>query len=449
MSTLVWRFGVGVGCLLLAAAPLVAEPASTVTVSRWLVLGPAPDPLPLHGREKPGAFGIADLLDAARFAATPWRPVEGETVSWFGRDLVWTARTAGEDGTVALDSPEAGPASAWLAVYVNVPRWQSGDVELLGTHPRRAWLGPEAVARGGIGARQEEPDPVKGKVKLPAGTHVLIVRAVYDPEVGGTWKVGARLRATGDDALTIEATTAPARSLDLLDLLEPPQVTSLAVAPDGKTAAVAYRRLIAGTNDDESWVELRSTADGTVQGSWRGSSTAQVAFDPAGRWMSYVTREPARGSGNDAPRSTLWLVDRQTGETRAARRAGRAFRQSYLWSPDGRQIVFSTSTRPEADPRGVKRLEGLMDRWRDYRTRSALSLVGVPGGTRRAPDGGRAQHAGARLLTRRPPSPRSRVRSKTSRSGRSPVKSCRSWISRRSRAARFASANGCRRAVRP
>lgn len=383
MKTLVWRFGVGVGCLLLAASPLVAEPASTVTVARWLVLGPAPDPLPLHAQEKPGAFGLADLLDARRFAAAPWRPVEGETVSWFGRDLAWTARTAGDDGTVSLDPPEAGPASAWLAVYVHVPRWQSGEVELLGDHPRRAWLGQEAVARGGVGARQNEPDPVTGKVKLPAGTHVLIVRTVYDPEAGGRWNVGARLRATGDDALAIEATSAPARSLDLLDILEAPQVTSLAVAPDGKTAAVTYRRIVAGTNDDESWVELRSTADGTAQGSWRGSSAAQVAFDPAGRWMSYVTREPTRGDGNDAPRSTLWLVDRQTGATLPLLDRVERF-GSYHWSPDGRQIVFSTSTRPDADPRGIKRLEGLMDRWRDYRTRSALNLVAVPDGTRRA-----------------------------------------------------------------
>lgn len=368
--------------LLLAAVPVAAQPQA-VAVSNWLVLGPAPDALPAFGTERPGAFGIGELLDDARFPRAPWLPRAGDGESWFGRELTWTPREVDSDGRLALERPENGPASAWLAAYLHVPRWQSAEVELVGTHARRAWLDGQAVARGGTGPAGDEPDAVKGKVKLSTGSHLLIVRTVYDPEVGGDWAIGVRLHGSAEAAPVVHATHEPARTLDLLDILEPPHVTSLAVAPDGQRVAVSYRRVLPGTNEDESWVEVRSTTDGTVRDSWRGSQAAQVAWDPAGRWLSYVTREaPRGGNASDAPRSTLWLVDHASGEARPLVERVERF-GGYLWAPDGRHVVYWSATRPEPDARGVKRLEGLMDRWRDYRTRTALHLAAVPDGTRR------------------------------------------------------------------
>jgi dipeptidyl aminopeptidase/acylaminoacyl peptidase len=149
--------------------------------------------------------------------------------------------------------------------------------------------------------------------------------------------------------------------------------------------AAVIRRIVPGTDDAESWVEVRSTEDGKIVSSWRGFEMSQVAWAPDGDHITYVTT----AEEGENKLSSLWSVSLKSGKVTAvlARVEGLG---SYRWSPTGDEIVYSVEIESEPDERGVKRLESLLDRQAGYRDKSYLYSVSVPGGARRRLTAGRA-----------------------------------------------------------
>lgn len=359
------------------AAKKPAPERAVRTVPDWLLLGPVPAPLPLFHSEKPGSFGIEELLREEFFPFLAWRPEAGGVVPWpGGKTLRWSRQRTASAGLVRMVPPGRGPALAFLAVYVETGRFQPLELELLGSHPRRAWLDGVPVVRGGVGSEEE----ARGRVELPTGKHLLLVETLYDPDRGGEWTAGASFASgEGKPAPELDFGSDPIRDLDLRDILDLPRIGSVSVSPDGAEVALALSRVWPGTDDEERWIEVRSTRDGTLRWAWRGAlEVGQVAFAPVGRRLSYVSREKKDGK----ELGTIWIADfeRGTSEPAVERVENLA---GYVWSPSGREIAYWVTLKPEPDPRGVKRLEGLLDRQASYRNKDVLYLVDLSNRTRR------------------------------------------------------------------
>jgi dipeptidyl aminopeptidase/acylaminoacyl peptidase len=354
------------------------ESVSTV-VERWLVLGPVPHPLPVFHDADKGGYELKQLLEDPILPDVRFRPRDGDGMEWLGgASLAWTSRQAHPKGGLSLEvSDSETPAVAWLAVYLSVERWSAFDLELLGYHPRRAWLDGEEIASGKEGG---DDDEVKGKVKLTTGKHLLLVETVYDPQREEAWSVGAALSVDGEQTPAVSFSIDPERPVNLADIIDPPRIQSLATAPDGSQVVAGVQRTVPGTGDSESWLEVRRTSDGSLAESWRGSLDARsVAWSPDGRFISYVSEAPGKGEEKS---STLYLYDRDAGRVSPLLESVKEL-GSYLWSPTGHAIVYATTLKAEEDKRGVKLVEGLADRWADYRDKQYLHLVAVPGGARR------------------------------------------------------------------
>ena len=356
-----------------------ADAPPAVTVQRWLVLGPAVHPWPVFHDAKKGGFDLAELLDETALPGDVPDPRDGESVAWYtAGDVAWSTQSAKGDGLASLSAPaEEQPAVAWVAVYVSVDRWRSFEAKLLGKHPRRAWLDGAPLASGGAKSADDE---VQGTVKLTTGKHLVLVQTIFDPDRDADWSVGLSLSGDKEDDSPPDLSFSldPERPVKLADVLDPPDVSSLSVAPDGKQVALTVRRVVPGTHDSESWIEIRRTSDGSLAQSWRGALDAgSVAWSPDGRYLSYVATAPGEKKG-----STLFLYDLETSRVvpllESVQELG-----GYLWSPTGRSIVYTTTVKAEKDERGVKLLEGVMDRWAGYRDKQFLHLVGVPGGAHR------------------------------------------------------------------
>lgn len=346
-------------------APVSEAPAKPV--SRWLVLGPRPAPLPVFADEPGGKFGVAELLAHEFLPRGAARPAAGDAIGW-------KPAAVAADGSVALTPPDAkAPAIAWLAVQLTTERFVAADLELRGRHPRRAWLDGEPVASGGTAAEGPGAD-AKGKLRLPLGTHVLLVQSVYDPERGGEWRLGAALK--GGEAVV--ASVEPERTLDLLDVLDTPNADGLAVSPDGARVAVTWKRILPGSDDAETWLEVRSVRSGAVERSWRGVALSQVAWVPTGNRLSYVTSE----SQGDKRTSTLWVADLDAGTTTPLLERIEAF-AGYLWAPDASRVVYATTAKAEPDKRGVKLRLNLQDRQAGWRDKQVLHVADVATGMRR------------------------------------------------------------------
>lgn len=394
-----------------AAKPKPAPDAPfTHAVTHWLVLGPVADALPLFHEEDRGRFGVEDLLKADRGPSPRTHPSPGTAVAWpSGESPAWSAMAApaarAELSTAATNEGR-GYASAWLASYLDVDRFQSFDVEVQGTHPRRLWVDGEPVASGGI-AKDGKISDAKGSVKLEQGTHVVLVETIYDPERGAPWNAGVTLSIPNPDAGRVGVVadrSDPARDLTLADVIDPPQIASVAVSPDGALVAAGLTRVVPGSDDTESWVEVRATRDGALMRSLRGGvSVGLVDWSPTGRKLSYVARDRREGADS----STLWLLDLDTGAaTPLVERVANL--TAYQWSPDGASIVYTLTAKEEPDKRGVKLRETLLDRQAGWRDRSFLYQVSVAGrATRRLTAGGIATAAtgfspdGSRLLVQR------------------------------------------------
>jgi dipeptidyl aminopeptidase/acylaminoacyl peptidase len=281
-----------------------------------------------------------------------------------------------------------GYASAWLVSYVTVDRFQPFDVEIQGTHPRRLWVDGEPVGTFGLSKEGASPE-AKGSVKLEQGTHVFMIETIYEPGRNATWNIGATLSIAKPNPKGVPAvvdTCDPMRDLSLADVLDTSQITSVAISPDGALVAAGLSRIVAGSDDTESWVEMRDTSNGALLRSWRGGSAiGQVAWSPSGRKLSYTAGD-RREEGKES--STLWLADLDTGAVTPI--VERVFNfAGYRWAPDGASVVYAVTSKAEVDKRGVKLRETLLDRQAGWRDKSFLHQVAVPGGATRRLTAGR------------------------------------------------------------
>jgi dipeptidyl aminopeptidase/acylaminoacyl peptidase len=384
----------------------------TYTVSRWLLLGPVSDALPLFHEEDRGRYGLEDLLKADRGPSPRTRPAPGLSVPWpSGGAVAWTSTVGSKGGRAELSTLATnegkGYASAWLASYVAVDRFQAFDIEIQGAHPRRLWVDGEPVVTGGL-SKEGTGSEAKGSVKLEQGTHLLMIETVFDPERGAPWNAGATLSIAKPVAAALPKvvdTTDPATDLTLADVLDTPQITSVAISPDGTMVAAGMSRVVAGSDDAESWLELRDAKGGALLRTWRGGvAIGQIAWSPSGRKLSYAAGD-RREAGKVS--STLWLADLDTGAVSPIVERVENF-SGYQWAPDGASVVCAVTSKAEADKRGVKLRETLLDRQAGWRDKNFLYQVAVPGGaTRRLTAGGLSTSAsgfspdGKRLLVLR------------------------------------------------
>lgn len=355
-----------------------ATPEPTVAVGNWLVLGPVPVPLPAFAGDARGTFTTGDLHKESLLPNLDSMPAVGSTVPWLGdAEAQWRQAAAGADATLRLvPAAGGGPQVAWLAVQVHAPSWQSVRAELLGTRLRRLLVDGVQLVSGGDKAGGGE---VTGTLKLAPGTHLLVAQTVFDPATPGEWRVGLKLAAPVIPRVAFS--TGRERTLDILDILDRPTISAVALSFDGRLVAVTMRRILPGTDDTESWVEIRDTERGELQRTWRGTGIKNVAWAKPGA-LSYVTSEKKKGKdGKDTEVSTLWLASLETGLVepvldRIENLGG------YRWAGDGTTVVYSTTTRSEPDSRGIKLVESIMDRQRGHRDLSHLWLARHPQGVR-------------------------------------------------------------------
>jgi dipeptidyl aminopeptidase/acylaminoacyl peptidase len=334
---------------------------------------------------KKGGFDSDKLLDEEILPGVSKLPRDGADVSWFsGTPLRWREIDAPEDGDLRLEAPdgvsESRPATAWLATYISTDRWQSVELVLQGSQPCKVWLDGEPIAEGGQPEGKEKK--VEKTLELTQGKHLLLAKTILSsPE--SDWSLGVQLTSK-ELSPTLDVSLSPARNIELRDIIDPPRIASLALSPDGKYVATTVSRIVPGTHDKESWIEIRATTDSTNGGlisTWRGGTGArQVEWSPDGQYLSYVADGP--GKSEDGKASTLFLLGWE-GKSAMPLLERVEHLEGYRWLPTSDSIIYWTKTQEEEFIDGAKRLEGLMDRWATYRSKSFLHMVTVPNGLRR------------------------------------------------------------------
>ena len=109
--------------------------AKTTHVDTWLALGPFPAPLPAFAAGEKQKFGAAKLLAYDEIPLSSMKPVENAAQALlFGAKASWRSAAADTNG-VSIPVGGATPAIAYLAAYVEVPRWTKISVNARSSEP--------------------------------------------------------------------------------------------------------------------------------------------------------------------------------------------------------------------------------------------------------------------------------------------------------------------------
>ncbi len=366
---------------LLLFSPLVSGEHTAVPVNNWLKLGPVTETLPAFAGDNNPTIKIKDLLDFRFVDKKDWWPAAGDKFLWdAAHSLKWVELNADTSGTVVIKSPAHHTAVVYLAAYLQADRWLKGRVTVETPYLVQIFLDGKAVGSKKSALLKKDGSSQNGKavgkLKIETGKHLLLLKALRPANTESPWTIRATITLdTPFTASSLTADTSPTRILTVSLLLDSPEVSRVAVSPDGELVAISLTKSQPPSDSKERWIEIRRVKDGSLIETYRGGTAiSAVRWAPEGHRFAYTT-----GKKN---KISLWIVDLDAGTNRRLLKDVENLR-SYTWSPDGSFLIYSVQKTAPKNKTGLKRWKSLSDRQPRWRNRSYLYQVNLPEGTTR------------------------------------------------------------------
>jgi len=349
------------------------------SLNAWLILGPAAPALPAFHSDKKRGFGAEDLLKFDDLDPAALSPGTGKSVHWpDGADAAWKEAKAA-DGLIEIGPAQDQPGMSYLAASIETFRWTRARLLLTTSQLLQVYLDGRLVVSK---FRADSEGKTYADLKLETGTHLLVVKTVYDPGTKSSWKLRAAIELPERYLAPSPRISIPStEKLSLRHILDGPKAAGVSVSPEGTCVALTMTQTLPPSDDVESWLELyqvENTRSGlsvklslTLRG---GAAITNVVWAPKGKRFTYTTFDKNGG--------TVWLVDQAAGSTvpllRNVKNLG-----PHVWAPDSGSIFFSVSEDGEKDSDLAKRFQTLEDRQPGWRNRSYLYRLFIPDGARR------------------------------------------------------------------
>jgi dipeptidyl aminopeptidase/acylaminoacyl peptidase/thiol-disulfide isomerase/thioredoxin len=372
---------VGIGAP--AAMAAAAQKDDAVTVNEWLLLGPLPSPLPAFHDEAESKKGAEDVLAYEHISTKGLLPVAGDELALIGGGRAkWVKTPASGAKGVSIPPDTTMPWIAYLAGYIEAPRWMKIDFEATGTKPFEVKIDGSSVMKRASDAKPgDEGASVTGDAKIEMGKHLILVKTAYVPsDTLIEWRFNLKVSPAKGFSAAPVVSTDPIRTMNLGDVLDAAAVQRVDVSADGSHYAAWISRRTPPEGEAEGRLEIRRLRDNALVETLKDMKGAgSWSWSPAGHKLSYVA--------SDKDKSALRIIDIDSGRIETILEDVEDF-GGYRWSPDGSYIAYSIDKKYKPDDSGVKRLRGIYDRRNYERDRSFLHLTSVPGGvTRELTDG--------------------------------------------------------------
>ncbi len=322
-------------------------------------------------------FADRQLLTHSHFSFDDeYFPVDGKRLAWKqNREVSWERQLTDGEGLLLIATHEANdqPEIAYVATYIHTERWLEVKLELQSPYLFQASLNGEPIGvKTNIDNDAEQIGHIEHTLKLPRGTHLLLLKMLRPPNTELPWTLQGRIKLEeGFKASDILANISPKGIKNILHFMDGIKISSIQPSPDGSMYAVRYRRSLPPSDRSENWTEIRRTGDNKLVHSFRHSNASRVSWLPFTNAVSYT-------NVRDGKTSIHWH-HMETGEKRILKEDIADF-AGMSWSPEESFIVYSVRETHTALSEGIHHVLGMQDRQAHFRNRSFLYKLDIASG---------------------------------------------------------------------
>lgn len=348
---------------------------NTIIIENWLKAGNFTVRLPAFSdieNTSGDKFSSKELIKFPHTDINSLHPVLGLSFGWSNKQKVkWTKETSDKSGFVHPDKRDLNNeySIAYYASYIFTNKWVEVEIKIESPQLCIVYIDGEQIAdKLNIDKDKKEPGMASKKIKLERGNHLLIVKTLRSKNSKTDWKIKGQVEITSKyEDVSINISLKPKQIMTIKHLLEGTKISDVIISPDGKYYALKYKDTRGPEGKSTNWTEIRKTEDQSLIHSFRNSMISDLQWSSS-NLISYVTR-------NDKE-STLWLIDiKKSTETKLLEKIKNF--SGYRWAPNESFIIYSINEKPDKDKSGIKKLEGMPDRWPWWRNRTFLYKINI------------------------------------------------------------------------
>ncbi len=350
----------------------------TIIITKWLKAGNFPLKLPAFSdvqNIKGNKFSAKELLKFDYTDIKNFRPVTGYTFKWDKiHQINWDEENADKNGYIHPGRSDMGDdySLAYYATYIFADRWTEVEINIECPQLCLIYLDGEELAEKLTPDKDnDKPGIASKKIKLERGNHLLVVKTLRDKDCRNDWKLKGQINIDPEfQDVILNVSLKHKQIMTISHLLEGEKIKEAKISPDGKYYALTFKETEKPDGKTTNRTEIRKTEDHSLVHSFRNSKASDIEWSPD-NLISYIVQ-------NDKE-STLWLFDLDKGiETKLLDKQKDL--AGYRWAPNGEYIIYSIAEEPDKNETGVKKLEGMPDRWPWWRKRTFLYKFNIDSG---------------------------------------------------------------------
>ncbi|MDY0077887.1 MAG: prolyl oligopeptidase family serine peptidase [Bacteroidales bacterium] len=280
--------------------------------------------------------------------------------------LLWQKNIASKSGFLNFKLP-AKQKTAWVFVggFLETNRFVELELELeAGGLAALILEGKQQLFVEEV-AKKGETKKKSTKIKLTPGKHFILIKSLYDKRFACDWKLKLSFDKKIDDHINWSINPEKTMNMDLL--LDGKRLESISIHPNGELLMLNYSETNPPEGEKSNWTEIRTVTDQKLLYSIRHSTQKQLKFHPQEAAFFYRI--------NQKDKSEIWLHSLETGEDKLLvdNIEDLGF---YRINKQATKLFYSKQFKAEDQEKtGLKKLEGMPDRWPWWRNRSQLFFV--------------------------------------------------------------------------
>ena len=345
-----------------------------INMKDFLIAGPLQVKTPVLIEMKSDKIEAKEVLEYQYKDIKDWWPKEDDKFNWDrNENLEWQSYELSDENEIFLEpGNDKNFQLYYLTAYLNTKSFFKGEIKLSSYHLFEVYVDGNKICSktASDSEKSKEENFVTGSLALEPGKHLFIIKSLYDPKSTLAWKLKIKLESDKEFVEKMFSTsTNPERRMTLEHLLDIPEIKGVSISSDAKYAAISFRQIKDDGKNYKYWIDILDTKTGIALFPQKvGENISNLKWVPKSSRFSFITTEEKK--------STIWLVDLNNGSTKNILESVENL-SDYNWSPDASFLIYSITEKPKEDKDGLKKLQGMPDRWPTWRYKDELYMLNI------------------------------------------------------------------------